>query len=125
MGPLSGSIRPIDSPNGSGPSLDAQFEPQILIEQMAQPGTELFVAVRTDAVVPVLVLGHGGTDVERRDDVTIIPLPADRARIERIAGPATGTVEAIVNAAEGLALLECNPVIGDVVVDAIAQEVSS
>ena len=29
---------------------------------------------------------------------------------------------AIVAAADGLALLECNPVIGDVVVDATAQE---
>jgi hypothetical protein len=63
----------------------------------------------------VLVIGRGGTDVERHDDVTIIPLPAP---------PQSATVEAIVRAAEGLALLECNPVIGDVVVDAIAQEVT-
>ena len=45
---------------------------------MAQPGDELFVAVRYDAVVPVLVTGRGGTDVERYDDVTITPLPTHR-----------------------------------------------
>ena len=115
----------MSNPTPPGPSLNAQFEPQILIEQMAPPGQELFVAVRTDAVVPVLVVGTGGTDVERLDDVTIIPLPADRARIEAVAGPAADTVEAIINAADGLALVECNPVIGAVVVDATAQEVAT
>jgi hypothetical protein len=86
-----------------------QFEPQILVEAMVDPGDETFVAVRYDAVVPVLVTGRGGTDVERHDDVEIIPLPTPRQA-------------AIVKAADGLALLECNPVIGDVVVDATAQE---
>jgi acetate---CoA ligase (ADP-forming) len=114
LGVVYGSISPIDNPNGSGLSLNAQFEPQILVEEMVNAGDELFVAVRYDAVVPVLVIGRGGTDVERYDDVTITPLPVD----------ANGTVQAIVRAADGLALLECNPVIGDVVVDAIAQEVS-
>ena len=79
---------------------------------MAAPGEELFVAVRYDAVVPVLVVGRGGTDVERYDDVEIIPLPTHRQ-------------PDIVKAADGLALLECNPVIGGVVVDAIAQEVAT
>ena len=99
------------------PSLDPapsmpKFEPQILVEAMTDSGEELYVAVRYDAVVPVLVIGRGGTDVERHDDVEIIPLPTQRQA-------------AIVNAADGLALLECNPVIGDVVVDAIAQEVAT
>jgi ATP-grasp domain len=90
-------------------SLQAQF---VLVEAMVPAGAELFVAVRYDAVVPVLVTGRGGTDVERHDDVTITPLPAaDQA--------------AIVEAADGLALLECNPVIDGVVVDAIAQEVAT
>jgi acetyl-CoA synthetase len=87
----------------------ARLEPPVLVEEMVPPGDEVFVAVRYDAVVPVLVIGKGGTDVERYDDVEIIPLPTPRQA-------------AIVNAADGLALLECNPVIGDVVVDATAQE---
>ena len=96
---------------------------------MAQPGDEIFVAVRTDAVVPVLVVGKGGADVERLDDVTIIPLPVDRKRIEAVVQDAAPVVEAIIAAADGLALLECNPVIvnsgGAVVVDATAQEVAT
>ena len=102
---------------------------------MAQPGAEIFVAVRTDAVVPVLVIGLGGIQVEALDRVAIVPLPADAARIEQALASldapvgATATIEAIVKAAENLALLECNPVIvhsdGAVVVDAIAQEVAT
>ena len=124
LGAVSSRIATEINPNGSGPSPDAQFEPKILVEAMANPGDELFVAVRSDAIVPVLTIGRGGTHVERLDDVAIVPLPADRARIERVAGSAADTVEAIVRAAEGLALLECNPVVGAVVVDAIAQEVT-
>ena len=92
---------------------------------MAQPGAELFVAIRTDAVVPVLVVGKGGADVERLDDVTIIPLPVDRDRLESVVNHAAPVVEAIIAAADGLALLECNPVINGVVVDATAQEVAT
>jgi hypothetical protein len=63
----------------------------------------------------------------------IVPLPADEPRIVRAlaslnAPAAAPTVAAIAQAAEGLALLECNPVIvhpdGAVVVDAVAQEVA-
>jgi acyl-CoA synthetase (NDP forming) len=108
-------------------SLDAQFA--VLVEAMARAGRELIVAVRTDAVVHALVVGLGGVHVEALDRVEIVPLPAGRARIERAVGPvAAPTVERIVEAAEGLALLECNPVIvhsdGAVVVDAVAQEVT-
>ena len=112
LGAVCGSISPTNNP-GPDPALpDAQFEPQILVEAMVSSGEELFVAVRFDAIVPVLVVGRGGTDVERHDDVEIIPLPAR-------------TQEAIVNAADGLALIECNPVIDGVVVDATAQEVAT
>jgi acetate---CoA ligase (ADP-forming) len=104
-------ISTVDNPMADPASPQAQFEPQILIEEMTNPGDELFVAVRYDAVVPVLVIGRGGTDVERHDDVEIIPLPTPRQ-------------PDIVKAADGLALLECNPVIGGVVVDATAQEVA-
>ena len=36
-----------------------------------------------DAIVPALVLGLGGIWTELLDDVAIVPLPADAARIER------------------------------------------
>lgn len=108
LGAANGRIATRDNPTADPASLQAQF---VLVEAMVPPGDEIFVAVRYDAVVPVLIVGKGGTDVERHDDVTIVPLPAHGH-------------EAIVKAADGLALLECNPVIGDVVVDATAQEVA-
>ena len=40
------------------------------------------IAVRTDAIVPALVLALGGIWTELLDDVAIVPLPADPARIE-------------------------------------------
>ena len=107
--------------------------PRILVEEMAKPGPELFVAVRRDAVVHALVIGVGGVHVEALARVAIVPLPADEARIIRALGalnlPAAAPgIAAIAQAAEGLALLECNPVIvhpdGAVVVDAVAQEVA-
>jgi acyl-CoA synthetase (NDP forming) len=122
LGAVYRRISTVSNPTALAPSLNEQLT--VLIEAMAPPGDELFVAVRRDAIVPVLVVGRGGIDVERHDDVTIIPLPAPRERIERVAGAAADTVEAIVEAADGLALVECNPVIGAVVVDAIAQEVA-
>jgi succinyl-CoA synthetase beta subunit len=124
------------------PSLNAQFE--VLIERMAPPGAELLVAVRTDAVVPALVLGLGGIWTEALDDVAIVPLPATPARAERALRRLKGapTLEGHdVSAAAALAarlgevalehdlaLLECNPVLvhhhGAVVVDATAKEVA-
>ena len=56
---------------------------EVLGERMADPGVELLVAARTDAIVPALVLGLGGIWTELLDDVAIVPLPADAARIER------------------------------------------
>ena len=129
LGVVCARIACTDNPTPPEPPPNAQFEPQILIEHMAQPGDEIFVAVRIDAVVPVLVVGKGGADVERLDDVTIIPLPVDRDRLESVVKHAAPVVEAIIAAADGLALLECNPVIvnsgGAVVVDATAQEVAT
>jgi acyl-CoA synthetase (NDP forming) len=106
LGVVSARIACTDNPTADPAPVNAQ---SVLVEAMVPAGDETFVAVRYDAVVPVLVVGRGGTDVERHDDVTITPLPARG-------------YEAIVQAADGLALLECNPVIGDVVVDATAQE---
>jgi acyl-CoA synthetase (NDP forming) len=126
-------ISTVVNPTPPGPSLNAQFDPQILVEETIAPGLELLVAVRTDAVVHALVIGLGGVHVEALDRVAILPLPADEPRIAEAleslgAAAAAKVVAAIAAAAEGLALLECNPVIvhpdGAVVVDAIAQEVA-
>jgi acetyl-CoA synthetase len=54
----------------------------VLAESMAPGGAELLVAARTDTIVPVLVIGLGGIWTELLDDVAIVPLPADAARIE-------------------------------------------
>ena len=54
----------------------------VLAERMAAPGVELVIAVRTDAIVPALVLGLGGIWTELLDDVAIVPLPAGAGRIE-------------------------------------------
>jgi hypothetical protein len=50
---------------------------------MVDPGLEVIVAARADAVVPALVIGLGGIWAETLDDVAIIPLPANSERIER------------------------------------------
>jgi acetyl-CoA synthetase len=105
----------------------------VLVETMAAPGVELIISVRRDAVVPALVIGLGGIHVEALDAVAILPLPVDqdrlRAAVERLGAPphAAEIAAQIATAADGLALLECNPVLihsdGAVVVDAIAEEV--
>jgi acetate---CoA ligase (ADP-forming) len=56
---------------------------RVLVERMAEAGAELLVAARADGVVPALVVGLGGIWTEALDDVAIVPLPADRARVER------------------------------------------
>jgi acetyl-CoA synthetase len=129
LGAVSARIPCTDNPTNGAHPLNAG----VLVESMAAPGVELLIAVRRDAVVPVLVIGLGGIAVERLDTVAIVPLPADAARIEQAlesvgAPPQAASIAAqIAQAAEGLALLECNPVLihsdGAVVVDAIAKEV--
>jgi acyl-CoA synthetase (NDP forming) len=55
----------------------------VVVERMAPPGVELLVAAVSDGVVPALVIGLGGVWTEWLDDVCVIPLPADAARVER------------------------------------------
>ena len=115
---------------------------------MAEPGVELIVAARRDAVVPALVLGLGGAFTELLDDVAIVPLPCDGAArragaARRCAGRACcsgargraavdlGAVVALALAAGrallelDLELVELNPVIagpaGAVAVDAVVR----
>ncbi len=119
---------------------------RLLIERQADPGLELIVAARSDAVVPALVIGLGGIWTETLADVVVVPLPAPPARVEAALrslrgaplllgerGGAAVDLGAVANAAAaagnalldaGLALLELNPLIagpdGAVAVDALA-----
>jgi acyl-CoA synthetase (NDP forming) len=120
---------------------------RLLVERMVDPGIEVLVAARADAVVPALVVGLGGIWTEVLDDVAIVPLPADAPRVEaairslRGAPLLTGArgrdpldVGAVASAAarvgellleHRLALLELNPVVvhghGCVALDALAR----
>jgi succinyl-CoA synthetase beta subunit len=128
-------------------ALPAAAGAELLVERMAEPGTELLVAVRADGVVPALVVGIGGIWTEALDDVAIIPLPATPDRVElafrglrgamlltggrgreqvdlaSVSRAAVAAGELLL--AEGLSLLELNPVIagpgGVAVVDAVAR----
>ncbi len=127
--------------------LVAQFGGAVLAERMVVPGVELIVAARADAVVPAVLVGLGGVWTEVLDDVAIVPLPADAARIERALralrgaplltgdrGAAPVDLAAVARMAqrvgelllkESLELLELNPVLagpaGAVAVDAAAR----
>jgi acetyl-CoA synthetase len=120
---------------------------RILVERMVEPGVELLVAARTDAVVPALVVGLGGIWTEALADVAVVPLPASAARVERALRSLRGAallaggrgreplaIEAVAELgarlgdlvlAERLALIELNPVAataaGAIALDALAR----
>ena len=48
---------------------------------MAEPGVELLVSARADAVVPVVTVGLGGIWTEALGDVAVVPLPATPRRV--------------------------------------------
>lgn len=134
-GALALDVRDPDQLGADFCRISTEISPTVLVEEMAPPGAEMLVSIRTDAVVPALIVGHGGIDTEAHDDIAVIPLPAGVARIAtaieslraRIdARHAAPIAQAIAEAANGLELLECNPVIvhpdGAVVVDAVAKE---
>lgn len=124
---------------------------EILIEQMAAPGVELLVSARRDAVVPALVVGLGGTWTELLADAAVVPLPASAERVAAAIRTLRGAplltggrgrppldVEAAARLAaaagaallaEGLDLIELNPVIvsesGAIAVDAVARRGTS
>jgi acetyl-CoA synthetase len=119
----------------------------VLVERMADPGVELLVAARREAVVPALVVGLGGTWTEIHDDVAIVPLPASPERVERALRSLRGApllsggrgrpahdVAAVARLASavgallierGMSLIELNPVFayerGAVAVDAVVR----
>lgn len=118
---------------------------RLLLERMESGAAELVIAARSDGVVPTLVVGLGGIWAEALDDVAVLPLPADAARIERairslrgstvLRGgrgrepldiPAAARLAARAGAlllSDDLALVELNPVLvgreGAVAVDAL------
>jgi len=126
-------------------ALPAAASASVFVEAMAEPGVEMIVAARTDAVVPALIVGLGGIWTELLSDAAVIPLPASAAEIEeairnlRGAALLTGgrggvklAIEALAEFAAGvgemllaerLELVECNPVIvsehGAVAADAL------
>jgi hypothetical protein len=119
----------------------------LLVERMAEPGIELLISARADAVVPVVTVGLGGIWTEALRDVAVIPLPADATRVaegirslqgaDLLSGGRGGEafdVDAAADLAAGLGvlliehgldLIELNPVVvhlhGCVAVDAIAR----
>ena len=131
--------RLISLPEANGASL--------LIERMAEPGVELLVSARSDAVVPVVTVGLGGIWTEALGDAAVIPLPADPRRVadgirslrgaDLLRGGRGGEPFDVDAAAElaarlgdlllecNLRLIELNPVVvhrrGCVAVDALAR----
>jgi succinyl-CoA synthetase beta subunit len=140
-GALALDVRDPDQVGADFCRISTEISPTVLVEEMAPPGVELLVSVRTDAIVPALIVGLGGIWTEAHDDIAVIPLPAGVARvttaIESLRGAkridtrhAAPIAAAIATTAieNGLELLECNPVIvhpdGAVVVDAVAKEIA-
>jgi acetate---CoA ligase (ADP-forming) len=64
-------------------ALATEYGGTVLVERMAEPGTELLVAAHADGIVPALVVGLGGIWTELLDDVAVVPLPASAARVEQ------------------------------------------
>jgi acetyl-CoA synthetase len=119
----------------------------LLVERMADPGVELLISARADAIVPVITVGLGGIWTEVLRDVAVIPLPADALRVadgirsldgaDLLTGGRGGDrfdVDAAADLAarlghllleRGLGLIELNPVVvhreGCVAVDALAR----
>jgi acetyl-CoA synthetase len=117
----------------------------LIVERMAEPGVELLVSARADAVVPVLTIGLGGVWTEALGDAAVVPLPADAERVAEairslrgaslLTGGRGGEPIDIEAAAElgaglgrllierGLRLIELNPVVvhrrGCVALDAL------
>jgi acetate---CoA ligase (ADP-forming) len=106
---------------------------RILVERMIEPGVELLISARSDAVVPALTVGLGGIWTESLADVAVVPLPATPERVERallslsaaaMLGGGRGRERVAIDAAaelgarlgelllsERLRLIELNPVV--------------
>ena len=119
----------------------------VLVEEMVPPGIEMLVSATRDGVVPALVIGTGGIWTELLQDVVVLPLPTDAARVSKALqslksfpmlaggrGRPRVAVEALCDLAaavgnalvsESLTLVELNPVIvsetSAVAVDAVVR----
>jgi len=77
----------------------------VLVEEMVDPGVEVLVAARADAVVPALVIGLGGVWTETLADAVVVPLPAQAARIADAVRSLRGSALLEGTDVDGLALL--------------------
>jgi acetyl-CoA synthetase len=106
---------------------------RVLVEQVVPAGVEVLVAARRDGVVPTLIVGLGGVWAEALADVVCLPLPASPERVREALGTlraypllaggrgeAAYAVDALSEVAsrigdgllaEGLSLIEVNPLI--------------
>jgi hypothetical protein len=98
---------------------------------MLPAGLELLVAARRDGVVPTVVVALGGVGAGLAPHAVVVPLPAPAARIARALACLDSVVD--VRAVAALAsrvgqllldgdyeLIELNPVVGGVALDALA-----
>lgn len=97
---------------------------QVLIEEMAGPGLDLFVSLSRQPAGDVLAVGLGGTDVEHADRVRFLGVPFTPADVDRIltelgiriTHAATARLRELLDSltafrtAERLSTLELNPV---------------
>ena len=105
----------------------------VLAERMAAPGVELIVAAHDDGIVPAWCSGWAGSGPSCCEDVVVVPLPADHARVraaltelrgapllqgarggeavdlDAVAALAVGVGRLLVD--RGLSVIECNPVL--------------
>lgn len=112
-----------------------RIAPAVLVEQQVRAGVEVLVAARRDGVVPTLAIGLGGIWTQALADLVVIPLPAP-APIIRTALGRLSAAPVLVGArgqepvdldalcllaegigtlllAEGVTVVEANPVIAD------------
>jgi acetate---CoA ligase (ADP-forming) len=63
-------------------AIEAPAGGRVLVEEMVAHEVELLVSAQREGIVPSLAIGLGGVWTEVLDDVAIVPLPADPARVE-------------------------------------------
>ncbi len=94
---------------------------RVLVEKMAEPGVEILVSARADAVVPVVTVGLGGIWTEVFGEAAIVPLPASadavRRAVEDLRGAAMLTGERGQPPVDLDALATLTSRVGELVID--------